>query len=259
VPTAPHGRSNGVSVTGSLGTILLLFLMCVPRCGSAQEQPAGLRGDPAAIAEAKAMVETMGGAEIWSRLGSIHFVHRWYPWDRTDSYVEDEILDLTGPRSRVERKSEIHVVVRAYSPEEKYWSESDGKFSYGSDEVFLNSMARAPFNFFRLVKGVAVGDPFFEIRFGKGDIPGTRSLEFYGPDGVLGGWVILNSRKEPVVKATNDYRYTLGPLRDFGNLRIPGWGVYDNGYTRYEMISVSADSHPPDPSLFAPPPGTGRR
>jgi hypothetical protein len=57
---------------------------------------------------------------------------------------------------------------------------------------------RAPFNFYRLVRAIAAGDPFYEVRFGEGDIPGTRRLEFYGPDGELGGWIILNARKEPM-------------------------------------------------------------
>ena len=111
-----------------------------------------------------------------------------------------------------------------------------------------------PFNFYRLVRAVAIGDPYYEVRFGEGDIPGTRRLEFYGPDGKLGGWVILNARKEPIVKATPEYRYTLGPLAQFGNLRVPAWGVYDNGTTRYEMISLTGDRQPPDGSLFLPPP-----
>lgn len=171
-----------------------------------------------------------------------------------DSYIEDEVLDLTGPRSWVERKSEINHAIRAYSPEGRRWTVSNGEFSYGSDQALANDLARAPFNFYRLVRGVAVDDPFYEVRYGEGDIPETRRLEFYGPDGVLGGWVILNARKEPIVKATPEYRYTLGPLQRFGNLRVPGWGVYDNGTTRYEMRSLTGDRQPPEPSLFLAPP-----
>jgi hypothetical protein len=200
------------------------------------------------------MVQTMGGMEIWAELKSIHLVHEWYPVHRVDSYVEDEILDLTGPRSLADRKSEINHATRAYSPEGKRWSVNNGKFAYANEEDLENDLKRAPFNFFRLVRAIAAGDPNYEIRFGEGDIPGTRRLEFYGPDGVLGGWVILNARKEPIVKATPAYRYTLGPLKRFGNLRVPAWGVYDNGFTRYEMISVSADNNSPDSSLFLPPP-----
>lgn len=238
-------------------TLVCMFsILCLAQAVFAEDKPSGLRGDADAIAEAEAMVEAMGGMELWAQLKSVHFVHRWYPWNRVDSYVENEILDLTGPRSWVEQESEIYHRVRAYSPEGKYWSVTNGVFAYANDEAHERSMLRAPFNFYRLVKAVAVGDPFYEVRFGKGDIPGTRRIEFHDPDGVLRGWVILNARKEPLVKATPDYRYTLGPLRQFGNVRLPAWAVYDNGLTRFEMISFEADNEAPSASLFLPPDGT---
>lgn len=221
---------------------------------SAQDGAKGIRGEPAAIREAEAMVPAMGGMRIWAQLKSIHFVHEWYPWHRVDSYVENEVLDLTGPRSWADRKSEINHSIRAYSPEGKRWDVDNGKIAFADEDALQSDLKRAPFNFYRLVRAVAVGDPYYEIRLGEGDIPGTRRLEFYGPDGVLGGWVILNARKEPIVKATPEYRYTLGPLKRFGNLRVPAWGVYDNGVTRYEMLSLSADNEPLDLSLFLPPP-----
>jgi len=211
---------------------------------------AGLRGDPAAIAEANAMVETMGGPAIWKDVQGLHFVHEWHPWNRTDTYIENEILDMTGPRSFADRKSEIHHAVRAYSPEGRRWTLTDGTLAYGSKDELDNDLRRAPFNFYRLVKAVAADDPFYEVRLGEGDIAGTRRIEFYGPDGALGGWVILNAKKEPIVKATPEYRYTLGPLKRFGNLWVPAWGVYDNGATRYEMISLTGERTPPDPKIF---------
>lgn len=220
---------------------------------SASALAEGLRGDAAAIADARAMVETMGGAAIWGPLENLHLVHEWYPEHRVDTYVENEILDLTGPRSRADRKSEINHSIRAYSPEGRRWTLTNGKLAIGDAAELENDLQRAPFNFFRLVRGVAADDGFYEIRFGDGDIPQTRRLEFYGPDGELGGWIILNARKEPIVKATPEYRYTLGPLKRFGNLRVPAWGVYDNGATRYEMISLTGDNRPPDPGIFLPP------
>lgn len=231
-------------------------LTAAPAAGHPVDGPRGIRGDSAAIADAEAMVETMGGKAIWAQLKSVHFVHEWYPWNRVDSYVENEILDLTGPRSWASRKSEVNHAIRAYSPEGRRWSVNNGAFAFASAEDLAEDLARAPFNFYRLVRAVATGDPYYEIRFGPGDIPGTRRLEFAGPSGALGGWVILNARKEPIVKATTEYRYTLGPLKRFGNLRVPAWGVYENGTTRYEMISLTGDGKPPDASLFLPPPGS---
>jgi len=213
----------------------------------------GLRGDPAAIAEAKAMVETMGGMTIWAQLKRVHFVHRWYPWYRVDSYLENEILDLTGLRSWVTKESEIYHRLRVYSPEHKYWNIENGKFSFASEDSFKNAMNRAPFHWCRLARGIAIDDSFYEIRFGKGDIPHSRRLEFYGPDGILGGWIILNARREPIVWATTQYRYTFGPMKQFGNLRAPNWAVYENGSFCYEMVSLKGSNTAPDPSLFKVP------
>lgn len=242
--------SQGVNMKMSLLPVLSSLIWA-----SSSLADQGMRGQPEALADALAMVETMGGVSIWSRMKSIHFVHEWYPWNRMDTYIENEILDLTGPRSRADRKSEISHSVRAYSPEGGRWDLNDGAIRYSDKAVLAQDLNRAPFNFYQLVKAVAIDDPRYEVRYGVGDIPTSRRLEFYGPDGKLGGWVILNARKEPIVKATPEYRYTLGPLKRFGNLKIPAWGVYDNGWTRYELISVSGDRDPPDISLFLPPAG----
>jgi hypothetical protein len=234
-----------------IGIFILLFLGQV---NYTQDEMSGVRGDPKAIAEAKAMVETMGGLAIWAQLKSVHFVHEWWPYYRIDSYIENEILDLTGPRSWVEMKSEIYHRLRAYSPEHKYWNIVNGKFSYANEEAFANAMERAPYSIYRIARAIAIGDPFYEIRFGKGDIPRSRRLEFYGPDGKRHGWIILNARKEPLIWATTQYRYTFGPMKRFGNLRVPNWAVYENGATLYEMISLEGSNLPPDTSLFQPPP-----
>ena len=84
-------------------------------------------------------------------------------------------------------------------------------------------------------------------------VPDTVEYEIKGK-GDRRFWVILNARKEPLVKATTAYRYTFGPMKRFGNLRVPAWGVYGNGFTLFEMISLEGDTHPPDPSMFQPPP-----
>jgi len=201
------------------------------------------------------MVEAMGGVRIWMPLKSLRLVHEWFPWNRSDSYVETETLDLTGPSSHADRRSEISHSIRAYSQDGGGWRIQDGKLTRSSPEALAADLARAPFNFFRLVSAVAKDDPFYEVRWGEGDIPGTRRLEFYGPDGRLGGWVILDVDGEPIVKATPEYRYTLGPLERFGNLRLPSWGVYDNGYTRYEMRAATGDHDPLDRSRFRAPAG----
>jgi hypothetical protein len=231
--------------------VLILSLAAMPI--SAEEKAGGVRGEPEAIAAAEAMVETMGGMDIWTQLKSLHFVHDWSPHYRVDTYRENEILDLTGPRSWVDMRSEVYHRLRAYSPEHRYWNVINGEFAYAKEERFEAAMKRAPFSIYRIARGIAIGDAYYEVTFAEGDIPGSRQLEFRGPDGARGGFIILNARHEPIVWATNEYRYTFGPMKRFGNLRVPDWAIYDNGGTRYEMVSLMGSNEPPDPTLFVPP------
>lgn len=218
---------------------------------------AGLRGDPAAIADARAMVERMGGIHIWRELEKVHFVHEWDIADRHERYLEDEILDLTGPRSWVAMKSESYDRVRAYSPEYGYWSITNGKLARGSDESLANAMERAPYSIYRLARSVARDDESLEVRFGALEsIPGLPAIEFADTDGVAHGWIILNARKEPIIWATTQYVYVFGPLARFGNLWVPNWATTNSGLVRYEMVSLTGRNSRPELRLFAPPNGT---
>lgn len=229
------------------------FLLLAPCAGSADEQ-AGLRGDPAAIEDARAMVEAMGGLDIWRNVASVHFVHEWDIANRADRYLEHEILDLTGPRSHVTMDSEIYSRTRAYSPEHGYWSITNGEFARGSEESLANAMERAPYSIYRLARTVARDDGKLEVRYGTRDgLPEFPALEFVGRDGEAHGWIILNARKEPVIWATTQYIYVLGPLARFGNLKVPNWATTNSGLVRYEMVSLTGSPEPPKLALFAPP------
>jgi hypothetical protein len=221
---------------------------------SAEEQQ-GLRGDPAAIEDAKAMVGTMGGLDIWRGVESVHFVHEWDIANRPDRYLEHEILDLTGPRSYVTMDSEIYSRTRAYSPEHGYWSITNGEFARGSEESLTNAMERAPYSIYRLARSLARDDNNLQVRYGTRDgLPDFPTLEFAGLDGEPHGWIVVNARKEPVIWATTQYVYVFGPLARFGNLKVPNWATTSNGLVRYEMVSLTASPQRPELDLFAPPP-----
>ena len=232
-------------------TISLIIFSCLNNAFS-QDNNQGIRGDSNAVEYLELMVNTMGGKKIWSQLKSVHFVHRWHFWDR-DSYLENEILDLTGPRSWVTMKNEIYSRIRAYSPEHKYWNIINGEFSYTSEEAFNNAMERAPYNIYRIARAVAIGDSYYEVKLGEEEFSKARKIEFYGPDNQFHGYIVLNFKYEPLVWATTQYKYTFGPMKRFGNLRVPNWAVTGNGAVTYEMISLIGDNQVPDPKLFIPP------
>jgi hypothetical protein len=229
-----------------------LLLVAAP--DTVADEQIGLRGDPAAIADARAMVETMGGAAIWRDVEAVHFVHEWDIANRPDRYLEHEILDLTGPRSYVTMDSEIYTRIRAYSPEHRYWSITNREFTWGSDEALANAMERAPYSIYRLARAVARDESSLEIRYGTRDgLPQLPALEFADMNGEARGWIIINARKEPVIWATTQYIYVFGPLARFGNLKVPNWATTSDGLVRYEMVSLTGSPQRPDLDLFAPP------
>jgi hypothetical protein len=226
--------------------------------GLTQQLPAqetgGLRGDAAAVTDAQAMVEKMGGMAIWSSTKSVHFVHEWDIMNRPDRYLEHEILDLTGPRSWVSMDSELSGTTRAYSPEHGYWRLVDGELTSGDMQKLENAMERAPYSLYRLAYAIARGDNYYKVGYGPLPNPrGPDALTFSGPDGVIHGWVLLNVRKEPIVWATTQYEYVLGPLARFGNLWVPDWATTSGGLVRYEMVSLTGSPQRPDLALFALP------
>lgn len=212
----------------------------------------GVRGDSIAVENLESMVHTMGGIKIWSQLRSVHFVHRWYYWNR-NSYIENEILDLTGPRSWITMKNETYSRIRAYSPEHKYWNIINGEFNYSSELAFNNAMERAPYSLYRIARAIAIGDSNYMVKLGEEEFPGARRIEIYGLDNQFHGYIVINDKNEPLIWATTQYKYTFGPMARFGNLRVPNWAVTANGAVTYEMISLTGDNKVPDPKLFIPP------
>ncbi len=242
-----------MKISFGLQVFIILSLISIPGHSLAAEASA-LRGDAEAIADAEAMVEKMGGMAIWRQLESVHFVHEWDIMSRVDSYLENEILDLTGPRSFVTMKSETYSRTRAYSPEYGYWNIVNGEFSRASQEALDNALERAPYSIYRLARAIARGDDYYHVQFGHlEEFANVRALEFRGPDNEVHGWIVLNARKEPVIWATTQYTYSFGPLKRFGNLRVPDWAMTSGGLVRYQMVSLTGSNRRPDIALFAPP------
>lgn len=237
----------GLSKVSAL--IFLAVWAFVP--ASAQQ---GLRGDDKAIADARAMVQAMGGLEVWAQLKSVHFVHEWDLANRPDRYLEHEILDMTGPRSYVTMKSEGYSRTRAYSPEHRYWNIVNDEFSYANESSFERAISRAPYSIYRLAVAIGKNDPNLKIEAKSyPEIPRAPALQFTFGDGEPGGWIILNARKEPMLWATTQYAYAFGPLERFGNLWVPNWANSSAGMVRYEMVSLEGSTKAPDMALFTPP------
>ncbi|NAS12156.1 hypothetical protein [Poritiphilus flavus] len=193
-------------------------------------------------------LHSMGGKELWKQLKVLKFQHIWYPSNR-ESYVEDEIIDLTATRSWVKMKSEVFERIRAYSPEFGYWSITNGKFAQGSVESMENALKRGPFNMYRIIAAIAREDKRYEFKMEKTEVGGAKKIAVYYQQ-EYGGGITINYLGEPIVWETLQYKYTFGPMESYGNLRHPKWALYNNGSFRYEMVFLVGSSTGVDVNTF---------
>lgn len=229
---------------GFLVAALILFSAFTAK---AEDGLTGIRGSPEAIAKAQGMVEAMGGLYIWKELKTLYFEHRWFHLEAKDIILETEVIALTESASYFKMESEVYFQARAYTPTAG-WRLRFNEFTRTTDEEAKANAHRARFNLYRIARGIAVGDPFFEVRLGEGG-----RLDFYDSEGTFHTWVKLNGWNEPVVWWTEDFRYTFGPMESYGNIRVPAWAVYDEAIWRYEMVSLTGSRDEPDPDVFLPP------
>src|SRR6056297_880038 len=82
-----------------LGCIVIILLVDI----STLKAQDSAKGDSTALEATMALIDHMGGKDVWSQLSQIKFQHRWYPVNR-ESYLEDEVIDLTNIRSWVRMK-----------------------------------------------------------------------------------------------------------------------------------------------------------
>jgi hypothetical protein len=198
-----------------------------------------IRGEQNAVNAAIAMVESLGGIDYWSQLKNVQMEYKWQPVDQSDKYVEKMVLDLTGSRSLVEVNGKEFKRITSNSPEHGNWVDVNGRVSI-SPESTEGYLTQAPFHIYRIVKGIAMGDSYYEVRLNKTLLLDGITLDFFDIDGRIGGSITLNSKHEPVLWSTMDYTYTFGPMKEFGNLKAPEWTFYGCGVFKYETVSVVA-------------------
>lgn len=222
--------------------MILPFLLISPT--SFAEELSGLQGEPEATEKAEAMVEAMGGLHIWKEIKGIRFVNRWWHIDHKDTRIQDEIIDVTQSSTFFEMKSETYNQKRAYTPH-SWWVIRNGEITVRDEAYSAQNAKRALFNLFRIAHGIATDSPKYQVSLNE-----EGWLEFGLPGGEVVTSVRLNAWNEPVIWKTANFRYTYGPMKRFGNVRVPNWAVYDEGLYRYEMISLETMTENPDPSVF---------
>jgi hypothetical protein len=225
--------------------IVPLLIVALPALGQ------GLKGEPEAVTRAEEMIERIGGKELWSQLRSLSLKQRFYVIEWRNSIIHQEWIDFETPRLWVSMKNEQLNHLRVYDASGGWWLR-EGEFSRFSEEHLAMERGFWKRDMFRCFHLIASEDPGIELRMN-----GDDRLEVYESSGDPLCWFRLSPSSEPVLwgAAVEDYEieFIFGPMKQFGNIRVPSWGGDTDGSWRFNMLEARGSVDPP-PVSYDPPP-----
>jgi hypothetical protein len=196
------------------------------------------------------MVENVGGKELWAQLRSLHLKQRFYVTFWKESIIHQEWIDFETERLYVTIENERLDHTRAYDSTGG-WFLRDGEFERFTDDHLALERGFWKRDMFRSFHLMASDDPSIELRMN-----GEDRLEVYENGGEILCWFKLSPSNEPILwgAAVGDYpiEFIFGPLRRYGNIRVPAWGGFTDGSWRFDMLQARGSVKPP-PVSYAPP------
>ena len=191
------------------------------------------------------LVESLGGRDVWAAAKTLYVRERAYPASINGPVTAEFWRDLEKPAYR-------SVVVGSGVNRETRWDEDGGwVVRDGAKSEIPEENVRADVIAWRqepyvMYHKLALHDPTLHLKSVDG-----RKLEIYdGPDGRLLCWFVVDASGALLVWG-NIYdgevsEHVYGPLRQFGEFRMPAWGTSTNGGWRFEYEEVIGLSEPLD-------------
>lgn len=218
---------------------------------------AEVQGEPETIKTVHAVVDRVGGRDVWANARSLYAKLKGYPSDSPSGGIEEVWTDFDRPDVHFTFRTSNRKTTRV-TRADSGWTLRDDEFSELTRErarQFAEFWARSEYV---LYHRMAKGDPTLRVVKASGD-----RLEFFDAESGEGiGWFQLNSENE-VVKWRAPFaedvviEYVFGPFIDFGDIRMPKWGAQTNGNFRFENLDFKISQDPP-PVSFDPPPASGK-
>lgn len=220
--------------------------------GGAPVANAELQGDPEAIAVANGMMEAMGGRDVWAAAYWIHAeedshaaIHR-YARDFTAWH------GLRTPASSYAVEGP-EISYRQAWTEGGGWRVLNGEFAEFDDARLAGETAFWPRDIYTMYGRLASGDDGLRListgtrRFRIEDAETASALgEFYVS--LEGGPILWSSGDRDT-----DVHFIFGPLKTFGDIRLPTWRAETNGRYRFRITDVTLYDALMPPVIFEPP------
>jgi hypothetical protein len=224
---------------------------------AAAQSPPGMRGEQEAIAMARTMMDRMGDRKLWSQSTTLHIVEEVHRASGTSPARSESWRLLREPSIWWQSVSDAGTRSFAYT-QHQGWTSADGRITPASAFDVRQWQGRWPRNVYVMYHRLAREDSSLwlvrdgERRFLVLDAnTGERLCSFE----VSGAGDIV---RWTASFGTDAEEWIYGPLKTFGRVRMPDWGVrlHDNYRFYYRSVELSAS---PPPVSFEPPSGVALR
>lgn len=208
---------------------------------------AELQGDAEAIALADEMVAAMGGREAWATAAWLHAKERAFSLNHKNALKHEAWrgLQIQGARYRV--KSDEIAYEQAWTTE-RGARVLNGEYLEFDEERLADEVNFWPREIYTMYHRFAVGDDALRLIKEEGRSFRVEHAETAAPMGRFS----ISPEGGPVVWSSgdtdDDVTYVYGPLKSFGEIKLPAWGAQTNGAWRfnYTDASLHSDALPAD-------------
>lgn len=223
------------TVSGLLFSLVILF-------HSVTAYAQDLEGDPEARAQTEALIEAVGGRDVWGASKSFTVRERIYlgSGETAEAEIVRNLADVTRwIRLEAETFSYEEVLERDYG-----WRGRDGDAQNINEDEFRDERTGLEQSLYFVYHRLAKGDPRLRVEW----IEDERRLNVYEDDERLLCWFFFNGRSEPISWANiydgREVRHNYGPLIDVGDANFPKWGAAADASWRFEYLEARFSSQP---------------
>lgn len=239
-----------------LALVLAAFSsLCAAQSTGHQLPP--LQGDAEAVTRLERMFTKLGGRSTWAAARGIYVKYRQYRSDPLPAVGEEHAWrDIGAPSERLEWKfapdgGTETFSARSFTREKGWRLNAEGRREMTPDELnrFHGLWSR---DFYTMFRRIGAGDPALHYRF-----IAPHRIEVFASDTLQGWWTIDaggNILQWGTTGTTGQaLSYSYGPIKTYGRIGFPAWGVSNDGMFRFEYVEIELGSKPLPASIFERP------
>lgn len=228
---------------------ILIFAALALMASAAEFSPSRPQESDQAIAAANRLIDSVGGRTVWAKARSLYVKELAFPRRIQGPVTAEFWRDLEQPayRSHLTGPGLDRVEVR---DEKRGWRVRNGQFSWMTQEQLRTEAAGWRQEPYTIYHRLARRDPALRL-----ELTAENQLEIFDQSGHKLCWFVLDAAGAPIKWGNifdgrvNEHLY--GPVKRFGEFKMPAWGTSTDGSWRFEYVEIRLSEKPL--ALPAPP------